>query len=89
LFTAVLLFAAANSISSDRKLTSKQRTKASRLYNTRCIACHRLYDPIAYSDDEWKLWMARMSRKARLDPNQEKLLDRYLDDCRAVAKSTK
>jgi hypothetical protein len=64
LFTAVLLFTAANSISSDRKLTSKQRTEASRLYNTRCIACHRLYDPIGYSDDEWKLWMARMSRKA-------------------------
>lgn len=35
-------------------------------------------DPAAYSDAEWRFWMKKMSKKARLKPDQEQLLARYL-----------
>ncbi len=38
--------------------------------------------PAAYGEAEWRAWMARMSRKARLKQDQEELLSRYLDALR-------
>jgi len=84
LFATVLLLAVANSAPGNGKLKDRQWAEARNLYLSRCTSCHRLYDPRNYSDDEWKLWMAKMSRKAKLDPNQKELLYRYLEDYRAV-----
>jgi mono/diheme cytochrome c family protein len=53
---------------------------ARRLYITKCAKCHKLYNPAKYSDDEWGLWMKKMSRKARLSPEQRDLLERYIAD---------
>jgi len=53
------------------------------LYESRCVKCHRLYDPNDYSEEEWWLWMAKMSRKAKLHPRQERLLNRYVELLRA------
>jgi hypothetical protein len=64
-------------------LTDKERGAAKRLYELKCVKCHRPYEPKDYSQEEWRLWMTRMSKKARLRPSQEKLLNRYLDARRA------
>lgn len=57
---------------------------ARELYESRCAKCHRLYDSNDYSDEEWWLWMAKMSRKAKLHPRQERLLNRYVELLRAL-----
>jgi mono/diheme cytochrome c family protein len=49
------------------------------IYVAKCAKCHKLYDPANYSDQEWKLWMQKMSRKAKLKPEQEKALTQYID----------
>jgi hypothetical protein len=64
--------------SGSERLSASERAEAKAIYEIRCAACHRLYDPRSYADDEWRLWLARMSRKARLDPPRAKLLNRYL-----------
>jgi len=39
-----------------------------------------LYDPAPYSDAEWRMWMTKMSRKAKLDPAQEQELTEYIEN---------
>jgi mono/diheme cytochrome c family protein len=49
------------------------------IYVAKCAKCHKFYDPANYSDQEWKIWMQKMSRKAKLKPEQEKALTQYID----------
>ena len=51
----------------------------SRLYAIKCAKCHEFYTPAAYPEAEWRGWMTKMSRKARLEPDQRELLARYLE----------
>jgi hypothetical protein len=53
-----------------------------RLYVNKCARCHKLYDPANYSETEWREWIDKMSRKAKLKSEQEELLSRYLDTLR-------
>jgi len=64
-------------------LTRKQGIAAKKLYDAKCAKCHRFYEPSEYSQEEWQLWMAKMSKKAKLNPGQDKLLNHYLDAYRA------
>jgi hypothetical protein len=38
---------------------------------------YEFYSPTAYSDAEWRLWVIKMTKKARLKPDQQELLIRY------------
>jgi hypothetical protein len=51
-----------------------------KLYVTKCAKCHKFYDPAKYSDEAWKLWMSKMSKKSKLTPEQEQILSRYIDE---------
>lgn len=55
---------------------------ARELYFTKCARCHELYDPAKYSGVEWNDWMDRMSRKAKLKPEQKEILATYLGTLR-------
>ena len=35
-----------------------------KVYVTKCAKCHRFYDPAKYSEADWEMWMAKMSKKA-------------------------
>lgn len=50
------------------------------LYVNKCAKCHRLYDPAKYSDEKWQMWMGKMSRKAKLSPEQAKSLATYIEE---------
>ena len=52
--------------------------QAGELYAVKCAKCHKFYDPAAYSEKDWDMWMGKMSRKAKLNPEQDELLRRYL-----------
>ena len=49
-----------------------------KLYTAKCAKCHKLYDPAKYDDEQWRTWMTKMSKKAKLKPAQTELLSRYL-----------
>ena len=53
---------------------------ARRLYVDKCAKCHKFYDPAKYSDAEWHKWMAKMSKKSKLTPEQSEILSRYIDN---------
>jgi hypothetical protein len=59
-------------------LPSEQVNEARKLYLLKCSKCHRFYNPAAYEEAEWRDWMRKMSNKARLTPDEESLLDTYL-----------
>ena len=59
-------------------LTALQVSDATALYVAKCAKCHNFYYPAEYSTYDWEVWMRKMSRKARLKPEQEKLLRQYL-----------
>jgi hypothetical protein len=58
---------------------SSQAVEAGRhLYGAKCARCHKFYDPAKYDSAHWERWMSKMSRKAKLQPEEEDLLGRYL-----------
>ena len=61
--------------------------RARKLYVTKCAKCHRFYDPAKYSDEEWKLWMGKMSKKSKLKPEQEQMLSRYIEETYRAGKT--
>jgi len=65
-------------------LSAAEIGAASRLYVSKCVRCHKSYNPTLYADAEWASWMRKMSKKARLKPDQEELLARYLAAIRAA-----
>ena len=52
---------------------------ARQLYIVKCAKCHKFYDPTHYSAADWSAWIAKMSRKAKLTPEQEKQINEYVD----------
>ena len=60
-------------------MSDDQRDAARKLYVGKCARCHKFHDPAKYSDKEWREWMNKMSRKAKLKPEQTDLLTRYLE----------
>lgn len=59
-------------------LSAEDVANASKLYVTKCARCHKFYDPVGYDEKEWRTWMRKMSKKAKLQPDQETLLSQYL-----------
>lgn len=53
---------------------------AQKIYTTKCAKCHRFYDPARYSDAQWETWMIRMGAKAKLSPEQQEQLARWIED---------
>ena len=60
-------------------LSVEEIEAARKIYVARCARCHKFYDPGDYTADEWRTWMTKMSKKARLRADQEQLLSRYLE----------
>ena len=50
-----------------------------KIYVAKCAKCHKFYDPAAYSDEEWRTWMHKMSKKAKLSAEQELSLSSYIE----------
>lgn len=64
-------------------LAAPEIAGARKLYVSKCARCHKFYNPLDYGDTEWRAWMRKMTKKARLKPDQAELLARYLDAVRA------
>ncbi len=45
---------------SEADLSAGQLRQAATLYAAKCARCHKFYDPTAYSEAEWRLWMEKM-----------------------------
>src|SRR5881628_3580134 len=58
-------------------LPSDGMAAARKLYVGKCAKCHKLYNPAKYSDEEWAKWMRKMSKKSKLNPQQQELLSAY------------
>jgi cytochrome c5 len=69
-------------------LRPQEVSDANSLYVAKCARCHRFYNPAEYSESEWRGWMTRMSRKARLKPEQQEILSRYLEAFRTKEKTS-
>lgn len=65
-------------------LSGVELRDARQLYTGKCARCHKFYDPARYSDQKWNDWMEKMSRKAKLKPDQKELLSKYLQTLRAT-----
>ena len=59
-------------------LSVQELSEATKLYTTKCMRCHKSYEPRVYEQNQWETWMGKMRKKAHLTPEQEKLLSRYL-----------
>jgi cytochrome c553 len=65
------------------ELTPKEVTAGRKVYVAKCAKCHQFHDPKNYGEVDWVRWLDAMSRKAKLKPEQDELLRRYLDEYRA------
>ena len=64
-------------------LSSREGAVARQLYQAKCARCHKFYDPAAYTEAEWTVWMNKMAKKSKLKPDQKDLLARYLETFRS------
>ena len=62
-------------------------TRAANLYVLKCARCHKFYDPADYNDQAWSTWLRKMSKKSRLEPDEENLLTRYLEAARKPVRA--
>lgn len=83
---AILLLCVTGVAASDGAglLTPADLKKAEKLDKRKCWRCHKSYDARAYDDAEWAEWMDKMSRKAKLKPDDDALLRRYFNHTRGV-----
>jgi hypothetical protein len=72
---------------SEGKLSDTDLHAAAKLFYAKCARCHKFYDPAAYNQTEWEVWMQKMGKKSKLKPDQLALLSRYLETFRAPAKA--
>jgi Dihaem cytochrome c len=57
---------------------SNESAAGQKIYVAKCAKCHKFYNPAKYSDADWQMWMTKMSKKAKLKPQQEEVLSRYI-----------
>ena len=60
-----------------------------KLYEAKCLRCHKDLDPTIYEDMTWKRWLWKMKDKARLDNEEYGDLSDYLKGVREAAKAKK
>ena len=65
------------------ELSPDRFSQARTLYLVKCAKCHELYDPHAYGEAEWQVWMVKMKKKSKLKNDQFELLTNYLSSVRA------
>jgi mono/diheme cytochrome c family protein len=58
-------------------LSEADRAAGKKLAASKCIACHKLYDPNNYEEAKWNEWMIKMKRKAKLNQEQFDKLTGY------------
>jgi hypothetical protein len=81
--TLQVLFVALAGVLPARAADTTSVTETGRkLYTAKCARCHKFYDPAKYSDEAWHTWMDKMSRKAKLKPDQKETLSEYLETFR-------
>jgi hypothetical protein len=51
---------------------------SAQLFNSKCVRCHKAYDPARYSEDDWEIWFDKMAKKSKLDLDQKELISNYL-----------
>ena len=69
---------------SDPSVSTEQLESARTLYVNRCSSCHSLNLPHDYSVSEWREWMPKMARKAKLADTQEAEILRFVLAARDV-----
>jgi diheme cytochrome c len=86
LFTLQVLFVALAGVlpagAADFSTSPRSMEAGRKLYITKCARCHKLYNPANYSDAKWREWMDKMSKKAKLKPEQKQILSDYLETFR-------
>ena len=79
-FAALILLAGCAGRLAANDLPADPLASGKKLYVAKCAKCHKFYDPAKYADAEWATWMAKMSRKARLKPDQQALVSQYVEE---------
>jgi cytochrome c553 len=59
-------------------LSDNEIAQARDLYVAKCAKCHGFHHPAEYTETNWNYWMTKMSRKSKLQADEEQLLSRYL-----------
>lgn len=68
-------------------LPSSDLKAAQKLDVAKCSKCHKRYQPSAYTQVDWELWLDKMGRKSKLKPEQTDLLKRYPELLRTAGGS--
>lgn len=63
--------------------------KGHELYIAKCGSCHKLHKPDSESEAEWRKILPVMARKAKLDPRQYELIERYVFTMKDAGKESK
>jgi hypothetical protein len=53
-------------------------SKGEELYYNKCGGCHRLHSKTEFTDEKWKSEVEEMSKKAKLNEDEKRMLIEYL-----------
>ncbi|WP_343697244.1 cytochrome c [Flavobacterium sp.] len=60
------------------RVLSLEQAEGKKLYENNCVKCHKLYDPVKFSKEEWQPILVRMQKKAKLDDANMALITSYI-----------
>ncbi len=63
--------------------------KGHELYAIKCGKCHKLYAPVSRSEAAWKKILPVMGRKAKLTPEEYKVIEQYVFTMKDATKAEK
>ena len=75
-----ILFLAAACATSGAPAANPRDASGQALYEKGCARCHALYMPRSYSAPEWRFYVHKYGRRARLNTDQENLVFQYLSE---------
>lgn len=67
-------------------ITLAELQQGHKLYIEKCGKCHKLFHPDSHSEAEWKKILPVMGKKAKLDQDQYRLVERYVYATRSAGK---
>jgi cytochrome c5 len=69
-----------SSLEAELSATPTAEAKGRILYERACSRCHNLYMPRSFAPDEWKLYVRKYGRRARLKKEHRALVLTYLSE---------
>jgi len=79
IFSSIVLITCGSSRTGNPYKTTKF-PEGKNLYISKCMGCHKAYDPVSFTTEKWSAILDEMSIKAKLTSKEKEMILKYLTE---------